>query len=52
MDQAKIEEEENAIGARNIKRKPEMPKANVRDYEQENQRMGVKKEVDLILDNV
>jgi hypothetical protein len=52
MDQAKIEEEANAIGVRNIKRKADIPQANGRDYAAENERMGVKKEVDLIIDNV
>ena len=32
MDKAKMEEEANAVGVRNIKRKPSMPQANVRDY--------------------
>lgn len=52
MDKAKMEEEANAVGVRRIQRKPNNPRANARDYSKENERMGVKTEVDLLLEGV
>ena len=52
MDKEKIEREDAQIGTRAIKRKPDMPKVNTKDFQKENERMGVKNEVDLILDTV
>lgn len=45
MEAAKVD----TTGVRSIKRKPEIPKANVKNFEEENLRMGVKNELDLLI---
>ena len=40
---------ENAVVQRLIKRKPENPIANRKNYEEENKQMGVRNEIDLLL---
>lgn len=52
MDKQKKEEEAKLVGQRRIQRKPEVPKANMRDYAKENERMGIKTEVDLLVEGV
>ncbi len=41
--------EEEAAKIRSIKRKPEVPKANAKNFEEENLRMGVKNVLDLLM---
>lgn len=50
--EADTKDDEPVAAQRNIRRKPENPRANVKNFEAENARMGVKSEVDLILDSV
>ena len=50
-NQEKIREEE-ALATRVISRKPNNPKANLKNYDVENQRMGVANEVDLLLGGI
>ncbi len=43
------EKEAAKVQPRAIKRKPEIPKANARNFEEENIRMGVSNELDLLM---
>ena len=43
-----MQEEQDAV-ARLIQRKPKNPQANRKNYDEENQRMGVTNEIDLLL---
>lgn len=46
-----MEAEANALKptSRTIKRKPDIPKANARNFEEENFKMGVQNELDLLI---
>ena len=49
-DKENAEQQEAAqIQPRSIRRKPELPKANARNFDEENQRMGVTHELDLLM---
>lgn len=48
-EEKKNQDEEKKTSIRSIKRKPEIPKANAKNIDEENQRMGVKNELDLLL---
>lgn len=45
----KKEAEETKSTMRSIKRKPDLPKANKKNFDDENARMGVKNELDLLM---
>ena len=49
MSKQKEMDAENDQFNRLIKRKPANPQANRKNYEEENKRMGVRNEIDLIL---
>lgn len=43
-----MKDDEENFARRNIQRKPDKPMANAKDFTKENERMGIKKETDLI----
>lgn len=49
MDAQKAADHEDEITMRRISRKPQVPKANIKNYDIENERMGVTSALDLIL---
>ena len=49
VEQQKSQEASEEANMRRIQRKPQMPQANFKNYDRENERMGVKSAVDLFL---
>lgn len=49
MEQQKSQEASEEVNMRRIQRKPQMPQANLKNYDRENERMGVRSAVDLFL---
>ena len=52
VEKQKTKDEQEAVVERQIMRKPKNPIANRKNYQEENERMAVRNEVDLILDDI
>ena len=49
VEEEKTKQKESTKEIRAIKRKPDIPKANVKNFEEENSRMGITNELDLLM---
>ena len=48
-EEKKSQKESQQTQVRSIKRKPDIPKANAKNFEEENQRMGIESKLDLLM---